>query len=249
MNYWYLSLAVLLGITGCGKSDSKPADPKPTPTFTGTVKLADEFGHDQATRSGVLITVTDVSPQVTAETGADGTFALVGVPAGNHTISYTKAGYGTYWWPYVPTSSAGGSVLPEVTLGQVATSIVSLSVIKSGSMYLVNGSVSPLPTAAQPRVHRLYLQDGDNPAPSPIASSYALTLAKPVRLDGTFVDTLTRSQLVAVHLASTNGINVRVRAAGDNPAATTYRDGTMGQLVYPAANLSANTRSVIFYSN
>ena len=249
MKFWYLSLAVLLGITGCGKSDSKTADPKPTPTFTGTVKLADEFGHDQTARSGVLITVTDVSPQVTAETGADGTFALLGVPAGNHTISYTKAGYGTYWWFYVPTSSAGGSVLPEVTLGQVSTSIVTLQVVRSGSMYLVNGTVSPLPTATQPRVHRLYLQDGDNTAPSPIASSYALTLAKPVRLDGTFVDTLTRAQLAAVRLASTNGTNVRVRAAGDNPAATTYRDGTTGQLVYPAANLSANPRSVIFYSN
>ncbi|HEX8327128.1 MAG TPA: carboxypeptidase-like regulatory domain-containing protein [Hymenobacter sp.] len=246
MKQSYLLLVGALVATSCGKSDKE--DPKPTPSFTGTIKLADEFGAAQANRSGVLVTVTDVSPQVTTQTAADGTFTLSGVPAGNHQISYTKTGYGTYWWTYVPTSGSGGAVLPEVTLGQVSTSLVTVRVTKVGNQFQINGTVSPTPTTSQPRYYRIYLQNYDLPAPPPIASAYALTLGGPTQADGTFTELVSQTQLSDAGLTSAQGANVRVRATGDNPVATTYDDGSSGKKVYPAANLLANTRSVIFNS-
>ena len=245
----YSSIILLaLLVTGCGKSN-KTDDPAPPPSFTGSVKLADELGIAQADRSGVLITVTDISPQVTAQTAADGSFSLPSLASGNHQITYSKSGYGTFILPYVPTSGLGGGRLSDVTLGQVSTSLATVQISRSGSFFLANGYLTPTPTSGRPRYHRLFLQNYDLAAPPPIANNYALTVGGPTQADGTFTDTLTRAQLSAAGLVSAQGTNVRVRATGDNPAATPYEDGTTGRRVYPAANLSANPRSVVFNSN
>lgn len=244
-------LTALMLLAGCKSG----GDPAPSPSLAGQVQLLDEFGAKQASSGGVLVTVADLSPQVTAQSAADGSFALRGLPDGVHQLVYSKGGYGTYTVSNVPTDPQRVAPLTPVALGQVSSTLTALvDPVKRSAAgpfygYLISGTVSPVPTAAQPRPHRLFLQRYDNVyVPLPIANNYDISLTGRTRADGTFTDTVAFAQLGAANLISVSGTNVRVWATGDNPAASPYPDPQTGKLIFPAANLPANPKTVKFYS-
>jgi hypothetical protein len=241
MKKTYLILVAFTALASCKK------DVEPTPSYTGQVQLVDEFGTSQANNSDVLVTVTDVSPQVTTHSAADGTFHLSGVPDGSHLLSYSKDGYGTFKQGGVIADSKWPIKLDAVTLGQVSTTLVTLnSTVQLPDGVVISGTISPLPTAAKPRPHRLFLQKYDSYTPSgPIVNNYTASLLRRTRADGTFTDTLSYYDLGQVGIRSTF---VAVRVTGDNPTAATYPDLVNGRLQFPAANLDANPKGGTFYA-
>lgn len=236
-------LAAVAVLAGCKK------DVEPTPSFAGQVQVVDEFGARQADSSGVLVTVSDVSPQVTTLTEADGSYYLTGVPDGVHTLVYSKAGYGTYKTGGWPSDPAKQVTLPDVAVGQVSTTLITTlnSPTRLADAIVISGTIRPLPTASQPRPHRLYLQGYNTSVPvaGPIATHYNFTQLRRTRADGTFTDTLSRYDLYVAGL--TNEYTL-VRVSGDNPAADVYIDPEVygSKTVFPAANLAQNPRAAAF---
>ncbi len=232
MQKYFLFLATTLTLAGCGAKDSTP----PRPSITGKVQLVDEFGANQGNSTGVQVSVDDVSPQITAQSAADGTFTLAGVADGTHQLSYTKGGYATCQVHPVTTSATQATALADVKLSPVSTSTTLLNPIQRfGQKFVISGYLTPKPTATQPRFHRLFLlrYDGVVPIRLPVELNYDLSVGGPTRTDGSFTDTLTVTQLYAAKLSY--GSQVFVWLAGDNPAATPYRDLKSDLLVYPAA--------------
>lgn len=249
-----LFLATLTALAGCGSKESA----SPSSGFEGKVQLTDEFGKAQTDQSGVLVTITDITPQLTTRTAADGSYTLTNVPDGSHTVSFSKTGYGTYLQPSVVTDPHKMTTLDAAGLSQVSTTIVTLSrnylkvkdpTYNTTKLFLISGTVSPAPTATQPRPHRLFLQAYDeHVTPLPMANNYGLTLRGYTRPDGSFVDTVTAVQLASANLISGNGETVRIRATGDNLSAPTYYDYLTTKTIYPAANLAMNPNFLEIYA-
>lgn len=243
----FLFLALTGSLAGCGAKDATP----PRPSFTGKVQLVDKFGATQSSSAGVQVSVDDVSPQITAQSAADGTFTLAGVADGAHQLSYAKGGYATAQLHPVTASTAQVTALADVKLSPVSTSTTLLNPIQQfGPKFVISGYVSPKPTATQPRFHRLFLlrYDGVVPIQRPVELHYNLSVGGPSRADGSFTDTLTATQLASAKLSY--GTQVFVWATGDNPAATPYRDLNTDVLVYPAAVTTAQQvygRFSVFY--
>lgn len=216
----------------------------------------DEFGNVQSDHSGVTVTVTDVSPQITAQTAADGSFGLSGVPDGTHTLSYTKGSYGTYALSDAVMKSGQLTQQSPVKMSRITSSVVTFATIQPyGSPihagYIVSGSVSPLPTTTQPRPHRLFMQAYDYVVvKQPIDRNHDLTLLGHTKANGTFTDTLTMTQLQnAKFVIGAGPVRVLVWGTGDNPAASTYTGRNTANLpvtVYPAANVSLQSPQTEF---
>lgn len=109
-----------------------PAGPNLTGTIIGFVNPVDEFNRPQ-TKSGVTVTLENVTPAVTATTDANGRFELPNVRNGTYNIVYTKAGFGTnktQGYPHLggdqPTflynrelTGISTTTVPTVTIGSV----------------------------------------------------------------------------------------------------------------------------------
>jgi hypothetical protein len=246
---------VITALTILGSCTSKD-DAAPSPAFSGQVQLTDEFGTNQTDRSGVLVTVADVSPQITTQTAADGTYHLRNVPTGTHTLTYTKTGYGNSQLTTANTSSNQDVSLANVTLSQKTTTVITIESIRgirtvlgvydipiAGGDYVIKGKVSPLPTATQPRPHRIYLQTYDYVlVRQPVDRNYDLTLAGRTSADGTFSDTVKSTQLASANIRG----QTIAWITGDNRAATTFIDSLTKKVVYPANNLSVNSARLRF---
>jgi hypothetical protein len=246
MKNFTLVLAALAILGSCTSKDNT----NPSPDLSGQVQLTDEFGTSQTDRSGVLVTVADVSPQITTQTAADGTYYLRGVSVGNHTLTYAKASYGDSRLN-AKTYSGQALLLPTVTLSQLTTTSITIESIRgirtvsgvygipiAGGDYVIKGRVSPLPTATQPRPHRIYLQTYDYVlVRQPVDRNYDLTFAGRTKADGTFSDTVKATQLAS---ATIRGQTI-VWITGDNPTASTFTDSLTNKVVYPANNLNINS--------
>ena len=82
----------LVLLNGCGKNNP---DPTPTTGISGTVKVTDQSTKPLA-KGGVLVTVLNTTPLLTATTNDAGEFIIGAVPAGTHTLLFTKAGLSTF---------------------------------------------------------------------------------------------------------------------------------------------------------
>jgi hypothetical protein len=255
VNKFTLVLAALTILGSCTSKDG--ADP--SPAFSGQVQLTDEFGTNQNDRSGVLVTVADVSPQITTQTASDGTYHLSGVPDGAHTITYTKTGYGDSQLTTAKNSTGQAVSLATITLSQLTTTAITIESIRgisivrgvydipiAGGDYVITGKVSPRPTATQPRPHRIYLQMYDYVlVRQPVDRNYDLTVAGKTNADGTFSDTIKVAQFIPANIRG----ETIAWITGDNPAASTFTDSLTKKVVYPANNLSINSKHLRFNVN
>jgi hypothetical protein len=251
MKKFTLVLASLTILGGCTSKDG--ADP--LPAFSGQVQLTDEFGTNQSDCSGVLVTVADVAPHITTQTAPDGTYQLRGVPAGAHTLTYTKTGYGDSQLTTAKNSTSQGVSLATMTLSQLTTTVITIDSVRGlrlvrgvygtipGGDYVIKGKVSPLPTATQPRPHRIYLQMYDYVlVRQPVDRHYDLTLMGKTNADGTFSDTIKGAQLIPANVRGTT----LAWMTGDVPAASTFTDSLTKKVVYPANNLSIKSTALRF---
>jgi hypothetical protein len=227
-----LLLAALAALASCSAKESAA----PTPSFAGKVQLTDEFGTNEATSGGVVVTLADTNPQLTTQTTADGSYSFTGVDAGKHKLVYTKAGYGTYRINPISAIANQTVSINPITLSQLSAAVIGLDLVRRiGDKYLVSGVVTPKPTVARP--HRLYLQRYDYVViKQPVGEMYNLTLAGTTLANGTFTDTITYKQLADANIGG-RGDEILVWAAVDNKAASTFIDEytNLNATIYPAA--------------
>lgn len=236
-----LYLATLATLAAC-KKDNEPV------TYTGKVQMLDTNNQQPADQSGVSVTITDTSPQLTTETAADGTYSLQ-APEGTHSFEFSRESYGTYKLFNVAGGAGQQVQLAPFVLGERAVGdVIFRGVRQEGSLYLVEGKVDPLLRVGGP--HRLFLKEFTTPITSTqMADSYELSLPGHTQANGEFTDTITTAQLAAAHLIKPTGLTVvQVFGACDNVKASTYRDEPSGRTIYPAANLQYNPRPTSFYS-
>lgn len=240
-----LCVTVLALLASCSKDKGSSSSPRAD--FSGKVQLVDEFGNNQTAGSGVQVAVTDVSPQVTTQTAADGIYSLAGLPSGNHSLSYLKGGYATCKFPLATVDPSKTVAIAPITLSPVSSTVTNISSIQQiGTKFVISGSVSPVPTASQPRPHRIYLQRLNGVVQQPAETHYNISFLGTTRADGTFADTVKAIDLQSASISYYS--RLLVWAAGDNPAATTYVDDVMQLTVYPAAvPVFANYKSFYFY--
>lgn len=98
-----VALSAALLLTGCeGKEGDPgpagpagPAGPSLTGSLVGFVRPVGEDG-DQLSKAGVVVTVTNVTPQLTQTTDATGRYEFANLRNGTYNLTYTRPGLGLY---------------------------------------------------------------------------------------------------------------------------------------------------------
>jgi hypothetical protein len=181
MKYSISFLIFLVSLMGC-KGDPGPAGPTPSGNIVGTLILYSDNALTLQDKSGAQVSIEGRS--FSASTTADGTWTLVDVPAGVHTLVFSKTGFatqkyfnfqfvgaGTYYFP----SIAYLAQIPLVTVTQIkvmrldTTSYFTVQCKLSSSDSLprrVGIIFDKIPIAVSPTMTFLFPSDQDIPPDS-----------------------------------------------------------------------------------
>jgi hypothetical protein len=124
-------LLLPLLITACNKSSDNPLSKSSdgsgvTGTLSGWAQLVDIHNHYLNDNSGITVTAEGTS--FSATTAASGKWSITGLPSGTYTISFSKAGFGTYKEIGYQFVGGGNTYLPDVQMRSMpAGTIGSLS--------------------------------------------------------------------------------------------------------------------------
>ena len=159
----------LISCFSCNKSSTPAVPGVINRDITGTVYLYNQFGQRVPNGSNVTIIMTGTSPisnansiaiypsNDTAVSDSAGQYILYDVNQGMYTITYSKAGYGTYEVPsYSLIGSEASATLPSVTLQQLSTTIVTSFNIASNNnstsdTIVFSGTIDTASSGAKPR--------------------------------------------------------------------------------------------------
>jgi len=97
MKFYYQSflLFLVLGIASCTKDENLIPETVTKANIIGSVNLYDE-STTHKDNSGMIVSIAETTPVISATTDIDGNFTLTDVPFGKYTLVYTKTGFGTY---------------------------------------------------------------------------------------------------------------------------------------------------------
>ncbi|PJJ54739.1 carboxypeptidase-like regulatory domain-containing protein [Hymenobacter chitinivorans] len=140
-----------LSFTGCDKSEADLA--KATVTYTGQVKLHDEFGAALTDHSGATVALYD-DASITTQTAADGTFTLTGATPGKHRLLFAKRSFGSYYSDELEASGATYALRKPVALGQIHTVEYEYTCTanNTGKYLVIQGSITLLRIRIRPRL-------------------------------------------------------------------------------------------------
>ncbi len=151
-----LLFSVILFCTSCQNDD--PIEPATNANIIGSVNLYDE-GTNPLPKDGMMVSVAGSSPLISTFTDAEGSFVLPGIPFGNYTLSFEKAGFGKFNKVGVVHSNTGSStvIMPSPSLGQISTTtITGLTSISGPSNSKLTITTAPAPTSQVPRYIRVF---------------------------------------------------------------------------------------------
>ncbi|HAN64809.1 MAG TPA: carboxypeptidase regulatory-like domain-containing protein [Chitinophagaceae bacterium] len=229
-----LGLLILMGLSSCSK-DSDPIVATRA-NISGSVNLYDE-GTTPSDKSGMTVSVVGLTPAVSSVTDSDGKFLLADVPFGTYTLSYAKAGYGTYQKPSVVHSNTGTSTVITSTpsLGKVSTTQVTLAEVRtSGSDIILSATTNPAGSSGNRRYIRFFLSN----SASVSKDNYSYVSPAFVAQINPFETTLTAANLSSWGFAS--GQTVYIKVYGDSFWSNEYEDAGLGRKVFPNLNATAS---------
>ncbi len=132
-----IALHTLVFLSGCDKNEEKIFIKG---NIVGFVNLIDENGNEVDDKSGVNVSIEEISASV--DTNEDGRFELADVPAGTYNLIFNKTGYGInkrFSYQFI-----GGNVpalLSETTMyEQPKTEIQSLDITNDDNMINILGN-------------------------------------------------------------------------------------------------------------
>lgn len=147
---------------GCNPDET--ADPVTSADIIGSVNLYDE-GTTQLAKDGVLVSIEGSNPLKSTVTDAAGSFVLSSIPFGNYTLSFSKAGFGTYKRVGILHTDTGKSTIinPSPSIGQLSSTTITgvVSDFSDKSAILVI-ETSPAPTSQVPRYIRAFFSKNAN---------------------------------------------------------------------------------------
>jgi len=123
----YLTTLCLLVLFGCTKKQSDPNST--TRDIAGTVAVYDEFGVASNDVTGVTVTLSNGTTNLTTQTIQNGEYNFNQVPYGNYTLSVSRQGYGTNKRFGIQHSHPADSAnfplqLSPISISQLATTTV-----------------------------------------------------------------------------------------------------------------------------
>jgi len=155
-NILVLLLFTFVLFTGCENNDVVGVVTRAN--IIGSVNLYDE-GTNPLPKNGMTVTVVGSSPLISTVTDANGSFVLPDMPFGTYTLSFEKAGFGTYKMTGVAHKNTGSStvVAPSPSLGQLSTTTISGLTCTSGlSNVKLTVTITPVPTNQVARYIRVF---------------------------------------------------------------------------------------------
>lgn len=229
-NILILVLSVVVLVAGCKKSST--TEPATKANILGSVYLYDD-GTNLLSGDGMLVSIDGSSPLISANTGADGSFVLPDVPFGKYTLSFSKAGYGTYKRIGLVHSDIGGSTIvnPSPSLGQYSSTTISgLTSVPAANMATLSITTLPAPTSQAPRYVRVFFSK------SAAVSFYSYLkytvvykqLSNPANID-LHIKTLNE-------MGFSSGDTVYARAYGDSFWSNDYDNLLSGKREFPDLN-------------
>ncbi|MBL0342751.1 MAG: carboxypeptidase regulatory-like domain-containing protein [Bacteroidetes bacterium] len=145
-----IQLVVVCGFVSCTKEEDPNAPLQGS--MTGKIRLADEFGVLLSDHGAMIISSTN---DLKGASNTAGSFLLYGLDDGNHDITFTKFGFGSYKRFGIPITNPGNTTLTGIdTLGMLSTSVITglTAVLNSAdSTYSFNCSIAPVPDATHQR--------------------------------------------------------------------------------------------------
>lgn len=232
-----ISLALLMG---CGNSGQPSIDTSPNASnISGSVFLYGE-GTERVDNSGMTVTVENSDPVRSATTGTDGKFVIADVPLGNHTLVFSKSGYGTFkMFDVAHVADDRPTVITTIpSLGAFSsTEVTGLVATVSGESVVIEATTTPAGNAGNSRYLRFFL-DTD---PDVSNVRYAVYSAAFIAKSNPFEKTFTKADLLA--MGFTSGTTVYIRAYGDSYWSNQYDDPGLGRRVFP--NLNTNTVAAV----
>ncbi len=238
-----MALMSLLGIWSCGgnSDDPKPPDPPTAANITGSVNLYDE-GIIEVDNSGMKIIVVGGTPEISANTDADGKFTLNDVPFGDYSIKYEKTGYGTYRIFGVDHKDTGGPTdITEIpSLGQVSTTkVTDLTVSVSGDEATIPTTTDPAGNSGNTRYLRYFFHT-DNTVSNITYTTVSETFEAKINPSNHKVS---KSDLNDMGFAS--GSTVFVKAYGESFYSNDYEDPDSDNMIFP--NLNENSADAVSF--
>lgn len=238
-----ISFAILLN--ACGKDDSTPT--VLTGTLRGTVQVWNDKTTSIADRSGVTVTIDNVSGKSTT-TSADGSFQFTDLPFDSYDLSFSKSGYGTrkLIGAKLSGTTAGTVVnLPTIQFGALSTTTVTVLTLNNatyngGPGVSYNYTVSPAPSTTNRGYVRAFLSTSNAVSNTNYTAFSSLNSALSASVSGGF----TASELYAMGFST--GQTVFIKLYGDSYQSNDYDDPLTGRTIFPNLNqTSAPAISVI----
>lgn len=233
--YLTFGLLLILGFTSC--SDSEDSTPPPNPitsaNIIGSVNLYDE-GTSQIENSGMTVKLEGTSFSVT--TDIQGDFTLTNVPFGTYTITYEKAGFGTFKKFNLAHTNTGSSTIISETpsIGEMSsTEITNLSVTANPSNIIISATTNPAGNNANRRYVRYFLSENANVSNEDYRfySQGLISQINPYDIN------LSQDDLISAGF--TTGQTVYIKVYGDSFWSNEYDDPNLQRKVFPNLNMTS----------
>ena len=233
--YLTFGLLLILGFTSC--SDSEDSTPPPNPitsaNIIGSVNLYDE-GTSQIENSGMTVKLEGTSFSVT--TDIQGDFTLTNVPFGTYTITYEKAGFGTFKKFNLAHTNTGSSTIISETpsIGEMSsTEITNLSVTTNPSNIIISATTNPAGNNANRRYVRYFLSENANVSNEDYRfySQGLISQINPYDIN------LSQDDLISAGF--TTGQTVYIKVYGDSFWSNEYDDPNLQRKVFPNLNMTS----------
>lgn len=232
-----ISLVLLMG---CGNSGQPSIDTSPNASnISGSVFLYGE-GTERVDNSGMTVTVENSDPVRSAATGTDGKFVIADVPLGNHTLVFSKSGYGTFkMFDVAHVADDRPTVITAIpSLGAFSsTEVTGLAATVSGESVVIEATTTPAGNAGNSRYLRFFL-DTDPDVSNVLYTVYSAAF---VSKSNPFEKTFTKAELQA--MGFTSGTTVYIRVYGDSYWSNQYDDPGLDRHVFP--NLNTNSVAAV----
>lgn len=233
IHYLTFVLIGLLSLNSCGGDDDGTITP-PNPTsadISGSVNLYDE-GTTQIDNSNMSVKVEGTSK--TASTNAEGEYTLTSVSFGTYTLSYEKAGYGTFKKFGVEHKDGNTIITQAPSLGEVSTTqVTNLAANVNGNEVVVSVTTDPAGSNGNTRYVRYFLSTDANVSSQNYSyhSEGLISRINPLEI------TLSEADLTNAGFAS--GETVYIKVYGDSFWSNEYDDPGLSRKVFPNLNMTS----------
>ena len=234
-----LSVLLLLSISGalitsisCKKEDECAYPDLIAADISGSVLLFDD-AKNPMDKNGMLVSIVGSVPLISDTTDNDGNFTLENVDFGNYTLSYSKAGYGTFLYGVAHVNDCKlVTEVPKFYLGKRSTtSILTLSSETVAANVHIDLTLNPAGTEDEPRYVRLFFKKQSD------VSNSSYDFQSGILFTETNALNLNLSVGDMDGMGFVSGETIYVKAYGESYYSNEYYDVFLDRVVFPNTSI------------